>query len=303
MFGYVIPLKGELKIKEYETFKAYYCGLCEVLQKKSYFSKYVLNYDMTFLAILLSSIYLEKENSEKKFCINKMRNVSIIHRNQYIEYAADMNIILGKKNLIDDYVDDKNYIALLSSKMLGMKDISEMSQEKIKVINSNLNKLKKLEKLKCSNIDEIGEAFANITSEIFSVGYDNNEKILRYLGYNIGKWIYTIDAYDDLIEDIKTNSYNPCIYNYGYNGENPYEFKDSIKENINFTLVKCMNEASKAFELLEIKKNKGLLENIIFLGMNYKTKLVIEGGKGNEKSIRSAWYKRWCIPGGNKASI
>ncbi|HAZ37455.1 MAG TPA: hypothetical protein DCY71_06345, partial [Clostridiaceae bacterium] len=147
------------------------------------------------------------------------------------------------------------------------------------------------------------EAFANITSEIFSVGYGNNEKILRYLGYNIGKWIYTIDAYDDLISDIKTNSYNPCIYNYGYNGKNPYEFKESIKENINFTLVKCMNEASKAFELLEIKKNKGLLENIIFLGMNYKTQLVIEGGKGNEKSIRSAWCKRWCIPGGNKASI
>jgi len=232
-----------------------------------------------------------------------MRNVFVIHKNQYIEYAADMNIILSKKNLIDDYADDKNYIALLSSKMLGIKDISEMSQEKVKVINSNLNKLKELERLKCNNIDEIGEAFANITSEIFSVGYGNNEKILRYLGYNIGKWIYTIDAYDDLISDIKTNSYNPCIYNYGYNGKNPYEFKESIKENINFTLVKCMNEASKAFELLEIKKNKGLLENIIFLGMNYKTQLVIEGGKGNEKSIRSAWCKRWCIPGGNKASI
>lgn len=285
MFGYVRPLKAELKVREFEIFKSYYCGVCNVIGKKSKLSRLMLTYDMTFLALLLSSLYMDREISTKKFCPYKMKYVSIISENKYIEYAADFNILLGNRKLMDNYIDSRNYLYFAASKFINSRKINECAKDKIQKIDSCLEEIRKLEEQKCSNIDEISHYFAVLTSEVFAIYNDDLGKILKILGYNIGKWIYTIDAYNDLENDIKQNQYNPCIYSFNYNDSSISEFKKNIKNDIQFILLKCLDEASKAFELLDFKKNKGISENIIYLGLNKTTEIILEGRILNEKSI------------------
>lgn len=296
MFGYVIPEKGELKVKDFEIFRAYYCGLCNQIGDISYPSKMTLTYDMTFLALLLSSLYNEKEKSGIKFCPYKMSRVAVID-NEFIKYAAELNILLSNRKLIDNYNDDKNYFSLAASKIVRLKRNFYVSSNKIEIIDKNLEAMKRLEGLKCNNIDEIGDHFAKITGEIFASSEGKENKILYTLGYNLGKWIYTLDAYDDLLEDLKRKRYNPCSLNFNYHGENPEEFKVKIRHNIEFTLIKCLDEISKAFELLDFKKNREIIENIIYLGLERKTMNILKGGCCNEKSIRSLRSKRRSITG------
>jgi hypothetical protein len=285
MFGYVRPLKAELKVREFEIFRSYYCGICNVIGKKSKISRLMITYDMTFLALLLSSLYEEKENLNKKFCPYKMRYVPVMPENTYIEYAADLNILLGNRKLIDNYIDNRNYFYFIASKFIRSKNMNIFVPDKIKKVDSCLDTIRKLENQKCSSIDEISHYFAVLTSEIFPIYNDESGKILKILGYNIGKWIYTIDAYNDLENDIKQNHYNPFVYNFNYIGSNVIEFKKSMKDEIQFSLLKCLDEASKAFELLDIKKNRGILENVIYLGLNRTTEIILEGRILNEKSI------------------
>jgi hypothetical protein len=303
MFGYVMPLKDELKVGEYNTFKAYYCGLCCELGRKSYISKLTLTYDMTFLGLLLSSIYNDREVPQKRFCPFKMNKVMIIPKNPYLEYAAEMNIILSNRKLLDNYADDKSYLSLLGAKIINTKKLSKWSLDKIKKIDYYLSEISRLEKAKCTSIDEIGHNFAELTAEIFCIDEGNTGKILRVLGYNLGKWIYTLDAYDDLSDDIVNKRYNPLLYWFDYKGESSEEFKEKIKDNVRFTLIKCLDEVSKAFELLEIKKNKSIIENIVYLGMERKTMNVIEGRCCHEKSLRGFRGKAGCNQRRDRAGI
>lgn len=303
MFGYVTPFKPELKVREYDVFKAYYCGLCREIGEKSYISKMTLTYDMTFLALLLSSIYLDRTGTQKKFCPFKMSKVEMVSKNPFLEYAAEMNILLSNRKLVDDYNDEGSHTSLIASKIIKLNKYKTISKDKIERIDYNLKEINRLEKNKCDNIDEIGGCFGEVTGEIFAVYDDNNNRLLKFIGMNIGKWIYTLDAYDDLINDIKSRSYNPLIYRFKYNNEKPEEFKAGIKDNIQFVLIKCLNEIARAFELLNLKKNKGLIENIIYLGMERKTSSVLEGSCCNEKSIRSIRNKGRCFPGGSEAGI
>lgn len=303
MFGYITPLKAELKVREYDIFKAYYCGLCREIGEKSYVSKMTLTYDMTFLALLLSSIYMDRTGTQKNFCPFKMAKIEMISKNPYLEYAAEMNILLANRKFLDDYNDDRSNTALIASKIIKLNKYKTISSDKIERIDYFLREINRLEKNKCDNIDEIGGCFGEVTGEIFALYDDNNAKLLKFIGINIGKWIYTLDAYDDLVDDINNKNYNPLIYRFQYNNEKPEEFKSRIKDNIKFVLIKCLDEVSKAFELIDIKKNKGLIKNIIYLGMESKTTSVLEGSCCNEKSVRSVRNKARCFPRGSETGI
>lgn len=286
MFGYIVPIKDELKVREYDVFRAYYCSLCNEIGKKSYVSKVTLTYDMTFLALLLSSIYLDTDSTFKKFCPYKFKNVNMVNTNKYIEYSADMNIILSNRKLIDNFKDDRSYISLILSKIINTKNILDETKSKIDNIDSYLSNTFRLENESTSNLDEISHDFAKICEDIFDIYGDS--VALRVLGYNIGKWIYILDAFDDIEKDIKKKNYNPLLIRFNYkDGEEINDFKGRITNNIEFTLIRCLSEASNAYELIDIKKNKQILDNIIYLGLDKQTTKVLRGGCCSEKSIRS----------------
>lgn len=300
MFGYVFPDKAELKVREYELFKAYYCGLCKSIGKNyNQISRFLLNYDMTFLGIFLSSFALDTENIKIENCIAHVASKRpVIHNNKYLEYAADMNILLAYYKLMDDIKDEHSIKAMTIAPLLysSHKKAENRNQNKSIFIKEKLEELSYIEKNGCSSIDEAAEPFSKLTEEIFSCelihDYEKQQKSLRYFGYNLGKWIYLIDAFNDIEKDIKKESFNPILRVFKYSQkivtkEALESYKNSILENISFTLKYTLSQAASAFELMDIKKNKEILENIIYGGMYKKTLYIINKGRctNNEESI------------------
>ncbi len=279
MFGYIVPEKPEMKIKEYELFRAYYCGVCRSIGKRhGQLKRLTLNYDSAFLAVLLSAIAQERIKVQKKRCVaHPLEKRHMISESSIVDYASDINIILAYYNLEDKKRDEASVISTSALVLLKrvFRKLRKQYEDKCEFMESQLNELTRLEREKCASMDMAAEPFAKLMEEI--TAYEpvctdgKTEKILRWIGYNLGKWIYLIDAYDDIENDLKNQNYNPLIYQFGYDIQDVSEFKQKIQSKVEFTLIYSLNEISRAFELLEIKANKGILENIIYMGMLRKT--------------------------------
>ncbi|MFA6940209.1 MAG: DUF5685 family protein [Clostridiaceae bacterium] len=298
MFGYVTPCKMELKIKDYEKFKSYYCGLCREI-KKSYgnIPRITLNYDMTFLSILLDSLSLGRTTYKTGICLvhpNKKR--TYIHNSNAIEYAAFCNVILAYYKLKDDKQDNKSIKSYFYSNLIGFyinkgnKSFSYVAE----YIEKRLTDLYNLEKNNNNlSIDELSDPFSQITGFILSSYIDfiqvsskeRTKQNLFNLGYNLGKWIYIIDAYDDLYEDMKKNKFNPLEKAYNVNKLNFNAFRPEIADNVDFILTNCASSCLENLDKLPITKNEDLLQNILQLGLMEKMNTVYKRSEQNEKSI------------------
>ncbi|SDZ06164.1 hypothetical protein SAMN05660462_01702 [Proteiniborus ethanoligenes] len=294
MFGYIIPYKSELKVREYDMFKAYYCGLCKTLGKK--FNQIVrlgLNYDLTFLALVLSSIDENKEKITREGCIaNPFKKKYIVNTNRALLYASNMSIILTYHKLQDDWKDEGAIKSLIGTipYLSPLSKANKTFGRKAESIREYLNKLIMLEKSKCNKVDEIADIFGKLMEEISVPDYIENKKIersLKWIGYNLGRWIYILDAFDDLESDIINNSYNPILLQYKYGKDEEIgDFKKRILESIEFSLIMSLESIGKGIEVLDIRKNRGIIENIVYMGSRDRMEAILKkGGCFHEKSI------------------
>lgn len=294
MFGYITPCKMELKIKDYEKIKAYYCGLCRNIKYDfGNLPRITLNYDTTFLAIFLDAFSKDKEKYIKKNCIlHPVKKRVFLIDNEPLKYASTLNIILAYHKVLDDVTDDNTLKSKIFSSILKsyLNKIPNNFQNTEENIVEKLDKLYYLEKNKnISSLDELSHPFGELTAYTI-MAYLNNkeyEDALYHLGYNLGKWIYIIDAFDDLEKDLKRNKFNGI--DLILNKDNmPYDdFVVSIENRLNFILTSYARECSIALESLPIVKNKDILFNIFNFGLLEKMDKVFETKrrKTNEKSL------------------
>ena len=293
MFGYVLPYKLELKIKDYEMFKAYYCGLCiSIKHNFSNLSRMSLNYDMTFLGILLDSLSDEKHSYSVNRCIaHPMKKKPKVINNSALDYAAFCNVALVYYKLMDDYNDDnsinKKILALYLRKYI--KDVDINLEPVLKNIEENIAKLSSYENSNdYVSIDEISHCFADLTGYIISYYYKDTDfyNDLYNLGYNLGRWIYIIDAFDDLKDDMEKKKFNAI--NKSFNTDS-LSYDDLIKnqgERIDFNLILSANATVDSLNKLPLKKNQELLYNILQLGLMHKIDTIkLRSDKNNEKSV------------------
>ena len=282
MFGYVNVYKDELKIKDFNVYRAYYCGLCKALGEKfGALSRLGLSYDFTFLAIFLDSLNDEKVNFSSEGCAKHIGKKHLaVKENSAIYYAADMSVVLNYFKILDDIKDDfftKSYFLYLPYKC-AVRKISDIDGDIVKEIKIQLNTLSRLEKEKCAEPDIASDAFAKIMRAIFSV-----KNGLEDFGYNLGKFIYLIDALDDLEKDKKKKSYNPYLEKFG----------GDIEKTVNsaeFVLTYTLSRLADEFEKQKIYKNKEILKNIIYLGLRAKLDTILkkyrcDKGENYEKSL------------------
>ncbi len=261
MFGYVTIQKGELKVKDYATYRAYYCGLCKVLREKyGFLGQMTLTYDMTFLIILLTSLYEEVPVHEKNRCIVHPAKKHEMMFNRITEYAADMNIVLTYFHFVDDWQDEKSKAGLAGLRLLHKTylEIRERYPQKCDRIQRCLKRLRIAEKRGEENIDLVARCFGELMAELFLYREDVWKPTLKKLGFYLGKYIYILDAYDDVEKDIKNGSYNPLISIYG---EKDYEEK--CGQMLNLVLAEC----SSAFEKLPCIQYVDILRNILYVGV------------------------------------
>lgn len=260
MFGYVLPDRRELKIKELEVYQSYYCGLCQSLKKQYHnLGRLSLNYDMAFLGLLLTSLY-EPGNQKKEYrCMLHSGKKKQAVQNQYLDYAADMNILLTYHKCRDDWKDERNIPHFVYAKLLffsGKRVCKKYPQKALK-IQGYLEELTVHEEQENSNLDEISGCFGNICAELFV--YDQQWRhSLQRIGFYLGKFIYLLDAYDDLEKDRKKGCYNPFFL---------YEMREDFSEWVYEILNMMMAEVCKEFEKLPLIEDVDLLRNILYAGV------------------------------------
>jgi len=265
VFGFINIYKDELKIKEYDLFRSYYCGLCKALGKRySQVVRLGLSYDMTFLAILADSLNDKAPKVSKEGCIKKRGKRNFCIENPSINFSADASVILAYHKLKDDLKDNHSIkafagiIAYYSSFKKASKKHPDMSL----MIANNLKKLSEYEEDLCPEIDIVADPFAQICANMFKCCHES----LYQLGYNVGRLIYIFDAYKDITDDLKSGSYNPYICKFGKECMNSDSFKKGVMGSLNMTLTAI----SDSYSELKLYKNKEILDNIIYLGLRYE---------------------------------
>lgn len=280
MFGYITPAFEALSEEDKALFKSFYCSLCRQIGKSSQAARLALSYDMTFLAILLSALSDDEPESlgRHKCILHPIKAADEIYENDAVRYAADLSIILIKAKLDDDIKDENSFKARIGNILLR-DNVRGRGTERDSIALS-LDSLAEIELMDDHNPDLAADSFAKLCADIFSLPSkkDSEREALYWLGYNLGRWIYLTDAVSDLQKDIKKGSYNP--YADGRNADEILkERRTSIEESLCFTL----SQAAAAFDLLDIKRYKTLLENIIYTGLPMQLKAALYG-KSEEKN-------------------
>ena len=261
MFGYVMINKPELKIKDFELYRSYYCGLCEALKRRhGIVGRAMLNYDMTFLVMILSDLYEVETEEECCRCIMHPVHKHCQRYNEVSDYCADMCILLSYYKCVDDWEDGKKLSRWIMAKLLKgkKKKVAALYPKKAAFIENRLNMLAIVENAKNTPIDKVAKVFGEIMAEVFAYQDDFWKEDLYKTGFYLGKYIYLLDAYEDIEEDLKTGDYNP--------------FKeicqsDNFEEQVLQLLMLMIGECTDAFERLPIVENAEILRNILYSGV------------------------------------
>ena len=273
MFGYVRINKMDLTFREFDVYKGYYCGLCKYLkQNHGEISRLSLNYDITFLILLLTSVYRPKSNITQEVCIaNPIKKKARIV-NEVTEYAASMNVLLTYYKLEDNLHDDKGIKDILAYHIYKgkLKKAYEKYPEKADYIKNQLLVLQNLEESNSTDIDAVSNTFGNLMGEIFAYKNDKYEHDLRIIGFNIGKYIYMLDAYEDLDKDIKKGRYNPFIE---YANK-----KEELRKRVDKLISISLGYLAQSIDNLHIKFNINIIENIIYSGVYLRYKNILNKG-------------------------
>jgi len=256
MFGYIVANIDQLNEQEDALYRSSYCGLCSSLGRRhGLLSRATINYDMTFLIILLSAVYEADWESSSERCVVHPSKKHEISTNRITGYAADMNVILAYYNLIDDWNDDRKVHSLIGAGLLkkAFKTAAADYPAKVDKIGHYLDELAAIEKSGSLNPDIPADCFGRLMSELIDYRNDDYSPALIEFGYALGRFIYIMDACMDLRKDIKSESYNPMI-------TTPSESFDDI---LNLLMAECIDK----YRLLPVKRDNGLIENILYSGV------------------------------------
>ena len=272
MFGYVKPQAAELLVKEYEFYKATYCGICRAMKKHAGFlSNVTLSYDSVFLALVRMLFVEDSEiSASPKRCIaHPFKKRPMLTENPALVYTAKAFSVLAYHKLDDDAYDEKfakKLVALLGKPLVGRAGKREDMKPLAKVAEEKLGAIRELEKNKCASVDEPSSLFGELLGEIFSFGLDGSAKIVTHeCGYYLGKFIYAADAAEDYEKDRKSGSYNPYVLS--YEGR---ELTDDNRSTMKCALILECTNLERAIELLPFGNRaiiENIIKNIIYLGL------------------------------------
>ncbi len=260
MFGYVQIRKPELKIKDFEIYHGFYCGLCNMLKEKyGFLGELTLTYDMTFLVILLSSVYEFPTEQKRGRCIVHPAKKHLKLTNEATEYAAHLNLLLAYYHLLDDRADEGSKKAWIGSKLYfkSFKKAEKRFSDKAGKIRRYLKKLSMLEKKETSDITVLADCFGNLMMQLFTFRRDAFTDYFKELGYYLGRFIYIMDAYDDLEDDIKKGRFNP-LKNFP---------KKDFDKKIEEMLLDEISAAAAAYQKLPCIAYQDILGNILYAGV------------------------------------
>lgn len=260
MFGYLAPAQELLSEDEQRRCGAVYCGLCRCIKERyGQAARMALNYDMSFLVLLLGSLYEPEESGGENGCIIHPVKPRPWVRNRITEYAADMNMALAYLKCKDDWQDDGSIPALAGAGLLksAYKSAASAYPRQCAAMEQSIRDLCGLES-GGAGADAAADAFGALMGEVLVYKDDRWSGDLRRMGMALGRFIYIMDACMDLDSDTFHNRYNPFRRYYGLAG-NRRRFEDILK----MTLGECLYY----FDRLPLVQDAGILRNILCVGV------------------------------------
>ena len=261
MFGYVTVAASELSEAARKRYRACYCGLCHTLrQRYGQAERMTLSYDMTFLLVLLDSLYEPEELTGEERCAPHMlrRHEYVISENS--DYCADMCIALSYHKLLDDSHDEGRALSRTEARLLqrAYDRVRARYPAKCREIERCLDETAELEKAGGDDLDEL----ANLTGRMLGAIYrgereDEWASTLERMGAALGRFIYMMDAYDDLPADLRKGRFNPL---------KPYRAREDYESFVKQSLTLLIAECTEAFEELPLVKDMDILRNILYAG-------------------------------------
>lgn len=276
MFGYVICNKSGLQKEEYDRYRDFYCGLCRTIGSRfGQLERMSLNFDMTFLALFLSALYEPEEiRTEFRCPIHPFPKRGCV-QNEYVDYAADMSIVLTYHKCLDDWSDEKKKTAQMYGKKLEKtyEHIRRKYPRQCEAVEKNIAISAEIESNRQEFVDEEVNCTGRMLSEIYVYKEDFWSDSLRQFGYELGRFIYMMDAVMDYKEDKKKQNYNPLLIV----GKKPEEMED--------VLGMMMGNATGMYEKFPIVQDAHLIENILYSGVWQKYYLKIKEKKDGNGSV------------------
>lgn len=287
MFGYVKPDKAELKIKEYETYKAVYCSLCKTLGKEyGLFSRFFLTYDATFFVLFFKSVFQTSPDcAHKGVCrFNPLKKCNYISEDEFFKKAAALTVIMFYYKLRDTLSDGTflkkiiTYFIYPYIKIKFNKAARNYSQYN-DIIKLQMERQTEIEQSDTDSVDLACDPSAKALSDIFSLDAENPELAnpIKRTAYCVGRWVYLMDAFDDLEADVKSGAYNPFIAYYSI--KNTEDISEGITKEIIGRIRLTANEAAVSFEDINKSCYRTVVENIIFDGMENELNILINKKK------------------------
>lgn len=288
MFGYVRPLENALTEEDSRRYQAAYCGLCRTIGARyGRFARMFLNYDFIFLSMLLS------ERPEKlRFCSRPCPTCPIHARTAWeadegIELAAGESVILAWWKLQDQIRDGglrsrftARGICLLLRR--GYHKAAQRYPAFDRSVRENLDSLHGLETESCASMDRAADPFARMLQ---AAAPDSRGREVQTLLYHLGRWIYLLDAWDDLEEDRKNGNYNPVTARFGALSELERSYLRS-------TMHVSLGLALDASERAELGQWRGIVENVIQQGLPIVEEAVFAGQWKQRKGLRRFRHER-----------
>lgn len=281
MFGYVIANPERLSETDRQLYQGVYCGICHSLgEGHGLRGRITLNYDMVFLALVLSSVYtLDFERSQCACPAHPLKK-QVLFTNEIARYAAEMNIALAMKSAQDHWNDDKNVIGWCTWRLLKKEyqKIYAKYPRQCDAIEESLRALSNIERAGYPNPDAAAAAFGRLLSELFIWQEDKMSAKLRAFGDALGRVIYMMDAAVDLRMDLKRQRYNPLSF-----------LPDTDRREI---LEAMMHRCASAYQDLELDFFREILDNIIYSGIWTKFEMSVhrEEKHRGRRSVQGSGY-------------
>lgn len=300
MFGYIKPQKSELLVREFEQYKGIYCSMCKELGKSyGFFSKFTLSYDGTFLAMLMMARSGQPCKMTQGRCSFNPTKKCPFCEGEYpaLKFASALTVIMTYYKLRDDLHDPGIqsrlkafflYPLSIRAHRRAAKDYPNLE----KVVADAMQLQDDIEQQEVPPLDACAEPTAKMLSGVFSQLAEpetTDYRILEQFGYYLGRWVYLMDAADDMTSDLKQGAFNPFIRDYGLTVNSTQEELMEAAERCNQALNMTVSQAIAAFQLLELGEQFApILNNIVCLGLPQMQKefmLKMEKGKSDVRSL------------------
>jgi len=292
MFGYVKPRPDDLLVKEYEFFRAAYCGVCRSMRKKTGFlSSFALSYDIVFLAVTRMLFTDRCVNKKRCRCIaHPCRARNCLSGNAALDDAACISAILIYEKCLDDKKDKGGHrwrARLLSpifrraAKRAALPFLSRETE-------ACLAELATLEEARVPSVDQPAALFGDLLGLCFAEGFEGEAHTLLYdVGYHLGVFIYAADAADDYRADKKSGSYNPYVLLY----PDGVGFENGIPEEVRASLMLTLSSLSDAVERLpygDERTLENIIKNTVYYGLSDRVAELGRPRKRKDQKFKAA---------------